>query len=101
MAGLVFSCSLPQVQGPERHIGGLQEPGAVAVLRASGAQRAAGGQMHRVPSKSSVRSAEGHQVKTIARHRVQLGRSSGRPRGTADEHDHQEDNRYGNCIRVL
>lgn len=57
--------------------------------------------MYCVLSQHFVRRPKGHQKETIARHRVQSGCSSGRPRRTADEHDHKKDYRYGSNRDII
>lgn len=86
--------SLSPVPGPEHDIGGLQGTGASSVLRTSRAQRAAGRQMHQNVSAEAFPTTAGPLPPRLARDRIQLGRTGGRPRGSADEQHHKEDNRY-------
>jgi len=93
-----LSTSIPRIPKPERDIGGLQGTSATAVLRASGAQRATGGQMHQDVAVEAVQIATRPIPARLARGRIQLGRSSSRPRRAADEQHDPADNRY---VRII
>lgn len=86
--------SLSPVPGPERNIGGLQGTGTSSVLRTSRAQRAAGRQMHQNVAAEAFPTAARPSLPRLARDRIQLGRTGGRPRGPADEQHHSENNWY-------
>lgn len=64
------------------------------MLRASGAQRAAGREMHQNVAAQAVQTAAGPETARPARHRIQSGRTGGRARRAAHEQHYPEDNRY-------
>lgn len=64
------------------------------MLRASGAQRAFGGQVHQNVAAATLQTAAGPEADRLARGRLQSGRPGGRSRRTADEQHHPENNRY-------
>lgn len=63
------------------------------MLRASGAQRAVGGQVHQNFATETFQTAAGPQPVRLARGRVQSGGPSGRTRRTTDERHYPKNHR--------
>jgi len=71
------------------------------VLRASSAQRSVGGQMHKDVTVEAVQIAARPVLARLACGRIQLRRSSGRPRRTTDERHYPANNRYVRIIIIF